>query len=91
MRAVGPPPWVLSAVCATHPDPDLWFPPRGPDPGREAKAFCAACPVAAECLEYALSHSIREGIWGGVGEGDRRLLHRRRVRRARQAAERTAA
>jgi hypothetical protein len=57
-------------------DANDWFPPRGPDPGRKAKAVCAACPVAAECLGYALEHGIREGIWGGLGEGDRRHLSR---------------
>lgn len=47
----------------------------------EAKAVCAACPVRAECLAYALRHSVRYGIWGGLNERER-LLKRRRARRA---------
>lgn len=71
------PDWSDRGLCRNHARPDQWFPRRGPDdPGREAKAVCARCPVSAECLDYALSHSIREGIWGGLGEGDRRKLKR---------------
>lgn len=75
--------WREYALCATLLTPDAWFPPRGPDPGRAARAVCAACPVTAECLEYALDHGIREGIFGGLGEGDRRQLGRRRAARFR--------
>jgi WhiB family transcriptional regulator, redox-sensing transcriptional regulator len=76
--ASGPADWRDRALCRRSGlSPDAWFPRRGPDdPGREAKAVCAVCPVAAECLDYALTHSIREGIFGGLGEGDRRRLRR---------------
>ena len=88
LRGRRAPHWRDRALCALPLfDADDWFPPRGPDPGRKAKAVCAACPVAAECLGYALEHGIREGIWGGLSEGDRR--HRQRLARLRE--ERRAA
>jgi WhiB family redox-sensing transcriptional regulator len=33
--------------------------------------------VRAECLEYALGHDERFGIWGGLSERERRKLKRR--------------
>jgi WhiB family transcriptional regulator, redox-sensing transcriptional regulator len=48
---------------------------------RKAKAICAPCPVRAQCLDYALSRSIKHGIWGGLTEHERSVLRRRgRVR-----------
>jgi len=35
------------------------------------------CDVRAECLEYALAHDERFGIWGGLSERERRRLKRR--------------
>lgn len=31
----------------------------------EAKTVCRSCPVTNKCLEYALAHDERYGIWGG--------------------------
>ena len=45
---------------------------------RQAKAVCAACLVRAECLDYALEHHMRNGIWGGLTEDERRQLRRER-------------
>jgi WhiB family redox-sensing transcriptional regulator len=45
---------------------------------------CAGCPVRLQCLEDALAlpeaHDF--GYWGGMPEHQRRLLRRRRARRA---------
>jgi WhiB family redox-sensing transcriptional regulator len=30
------------------------------------------CDVRGECLEYALEHDERFGIWGGLSERERR-------------------
>ncbi|MDA8314108.1 MAG: WhiB family transcriptional regulator [Actinomycetota bacterium] len=57
----------------------LFFPSRG-ESVSEAKEVCATCPVARECLEYALAHHERFGIWGGKTERERRRI--RRIRRA---------
>jgi WhiB family redox-sensing transcriptional regulator len=66
-------------------DPDQWF-PVAPDAvmarelAADAIAVCVACPVRAECLEYSLRHgsdSGAYGVWGGMVEGERRLLRPR--------------
>lgn len=31
-------------------------------------------PLMADCLTYALEHDIREGVWGGTSENERRKL-----------------
>jgi WhiB family transcriptional regulator, redox-sensing transcriptional regulator len=49
---------------------------------RQAKAVCAACPVRAECLDYALEHQMRAGIWGGLNEHERFTERLRRAHRA---------
>ena len=43
----------------------------------ETKRICSGCEVRAQCLEYALAHDERFGIWGGLSERERRRLKRR--------------
>jgi WhiB family redox-sensing transcriptional regulator len=44
-----------------------------------AKAICGSCPVLARCRQHALSAEEPYGIWGGLGETERReLVHQRR-------------
>jgi WhiB family redox-sensing transcriptional regulator len=43
----------------------------------QAKRVCLSCEVRQECLEYALAHDERFGIWGGLSERERRRLKRR--------------
>jgi WhiB family redox-sensing transcriptional regulator len=69
------PDWMAEGVCRSV-DPEIWFPPRG-DSNRTAKQICRKCSVRPECLEYALVHDERFGVWGGMSEGDRRKLKRR--------------
>jgi WhiB family transcriptional regulator, redox-sensing transcriptional regulator len=38
-----------------------------------AKAICAGCSVADDCLTYALSIREPHGIWGGLNESERRV------------------
>lgn len=66
--------WQESALCAQS-DPEAWFPKRG-GPTRDAKQICSGCEVRAECLEYALAHDVRFGVWGGLSERQRRNLKR---------------
>jgi WhiB family transcriptional regulator, redox-sensing transcriptional regulator len=78
--AAGPPAaaedlsWQDQAVCAEV-GGDFWFPEKGGST-REPKKVCHACPVRAECLEYALKHDERFGVWGGLSERERRRLKR---------------
>jgi len=67
--------WQASALCAEA-DPEAFFPEKGGST-REAKSVCRACEVKKECLEYALLHDERFGIWGGLSERERRKLRRR--------------
>ena len=48
----------------------------------EAKEICAGCPVRQACLEYALAHREREGVWGGATERERRRIIRQRRKSA---------
>ncbi len=83
-----PPAWTEQAACARlvaegSAHADWWFPP-GPGPGRSpwdlrdatqrARAVCDACPVQRECLDYALEHHLRDGIWAGLTYRERLAL-----------------
>lgn len=78
-----PPAWADRAAC-TPMDADLFYAPHGErtdsDARRDredaAKSICAACPVRAECLTYALETRQHEGIWGGTTEIERRAIAR---------------
>jgi WhiB family redox-sensing transcriptional regulator len=50
-----------------------------------AKAICQACPVLAQCRAHALTVQEPYGIWGGLGEIERRQLFLRQRRDARKA------
>jgi WhiB family redox-sensing transcriptional regulator len=66
--------WRDRAVCAQV-DPDLWFPEKGGST-REAKQLCLSCPVRAQCLDFAMAHEERFGIWGGRSERERRRMEK---------------
>lgn len=69
--------WQDRALCAET-DPEAFFPEKGGST-REAKRVCTGCEVKGECLQYALAHDERFGIWGGLSERERRRLKRRAV------------
>ena len=69
--------WQERALCAQT-DPEAFFPEKGGST-REAKKVCTGCEVRGECLDYALAHDERFGIWGGLSERERRKLKRRVV------------
>lgn len=70
--------WQLEGACRTS-DPDTFFHPEGERGPRRrareaaAKAVCSSCPVAAECLEHALTVREPFGVWGGLSELERAL------------------
>lgn len=68
--------WTEFANC-TDTDPEIFFPPRGsPVSGSitTAKGICSRCPVAVDCLRYALVNEERWGIWGGLTARERVVL-----------------
>lgn len=73
--------WRHRAACRDV-DPEVFFPVAEHGPEYEAqvdgaKAVCAACPVRAACLAWALD-ALPYGVAGGLGEAERR---QERVRR----------
>lgn len=59
----------------------MFFPPstfeRKEDKERRevsAKAICANCCVRGDCLDYAIRIRESHGIWGGLNEGERRVI-----------------
>lgn len=69
--------WWNDGLCAQT-DPEAFFPETG-ESTREAKAMCARCPVATECLEDALRRDERFGIWGGLSTRERQRVKRERA------------
>src|SRR6185437_13053021 len=67
--------WQERALCSQT-DPEAFFPEKGGST-REAKKICVGCEVRGECLEFALEHDERFGIWGGLSERERRRIKRR--------------
>ena len=64
--------WQERALCAET-GPDVFFPESGGST-LKAKLVCQRCPVKVECLDYAINHDERFGIWGGLSERERRRL-----------------
>jgi WhiB family redox-sensing transcriptional regulator len=67
--------WQERELCSQT-DPEAFFPEKVGST-REAKKICVGCEVRGECLEYALEHDERFGIWGGLSERERRRVKRR--------------
>lgn len=76
--------WELQARCRGQ-DATLFFGPNRFEPKRErlareaaAKEVCRSCPALEACREYALGEEEIYGVWGGMGESDRRAALARR-------------
>ena len=73
--------WREHALCRDT-SPELFFPIGTTGMALEqiaaAKAICAQCQAAPECLEFALMTNQDSGIWGGLTEDERRQLRRER-------------
>lgn len=72
--------WQQHGLCRSH-DAGVFFPPmhfeaKAEREAREAeaKAICATCPVAVECLEWALETEEPFGVWGGHSELERKHI-----------------
>ena len=67
--------------CATI-GGDFWFPDKEQGSvslaeAQYAKSICSRCPHRKECAEWGI-HKENFGIWGGLNEGQRRLVRRKR-------------
>jgi WhiB family transcriptional regulator, redox-sensing transcriptional regulator len=74
--------WLTDAVCRNNNiATTLFFPEPGKPSESEvaAKRLCGICPVANECLRYAVDHHIQHGIWGGLNRRERKALRRREI------------
>lgn len=76
--------WETEARCRGR-DATLFFGPNRFEPKRErlareaaAKEICRTCPALEECRTYALGQEELYGVWGGLGEADRRAVLARR-------------
>lgn len=74
--------WVDAGACRGH-DQALWYPPvdagrhdRDDDPYEAGRAVCADCPVAVDCLAYAIAAGETLGMWGAHDPDERRRLTR---------------
>ncbi|MFE9769508.1 WhiB family transcriptional regulator [Streptomyces sp. NPDC005808] len=81
--------WRASGACQLV-DPELFFPIGNTGPAllqiEEAKAVCRRCPVMEACGNWALETGEASGVWGGMGEDERRLIKRRAARKAARTA-----
>jgi WhiB family redox-sensing transcriptional regulator len=62
--------WRQLANCTSY-DDALFYDSYGRDGIALAKKICRRCPVARECLTYALEHREPYGIWGGTTPKER--------------------
>ena len=68
-------PWTEHAECRkSGPDDGVWFPEKTNHRNRAGKNICDRCIVRAECLDYALTHKERAGIWGGLNTKERNAI-----------------
>ena len=82
--------WRDEAACRDA-DPELFFPVGTTGPALAqatvAKEVCSTCPVAEQCLIFAVTTNQEFGIWGGLDEEERRDVRRRWRRATREAAQ----
>lgn len=76
-------PWVTDPGRHCAPgkieDPDIFFPDsRADDAIQPALNTCRRCPVRPQCRDYALATPGLYGVWGGLTQGERDRMHRRR-------------
>lgn len=84
-RALQPPAWVESALCAQV-GAEIFHPDKG-ESNREAKRICngdpqrgsAPCPVLESCRTWALETEQTWGVYGGLSARERRKLRDERA------------
>ena len=64
--------WQFEAQCKTE-DSNLFFSELA-SKVIKAKMICSTCPVKKQCLDFAISNNIEEGIFGGLTFDERKSL-----------------
>ena len=72
--------WRQRAACRGV-EPDIFYPVTEEE-AEDARSICRGCAVMEACLEWALAHRERDGVWGGATERERRRMIRQRRRSA---------
>jgi WhiB family transcriptional regulator, redox-sensing transcriptional regulator len=88
--AASPPADFLVDAACKGGDTAVFFPVSESN-AQEAKSICATCPVAEQCLEYAIETHQPDGVWGGLTAVERHRLVRRRQKLARERRDRSTA
>jgi WhiB family transcriptional regulator, redox-sensing transcriptional regulator len=81
LRPAGKMPWTRRAICSQV-GGDAFYPePGGSGRGdvERAKKVCRECPVLDPCLEYALEHEPKFGVWGATTPEERQQIRRARA------------
>ena len=60
--------------CRQDEDAGAWFAEPGSKRAERAKAACVGCPLFEQCRVYALNTGIPDGVWGGLGERERKEI-----------------
>ena len=88
--------WQSRGTCAQGGvDPELFFPVGTTGPAlvqvEQARAVCRRCPVAGQCLSWALETGEKHGVWGGLDADERDAVRRAQEKKARAEADRIEA
>ena len=76
--------WMDDAECVGY-NPNWWFTDGLAHKKAEtqmAMEICNECPVTAQCLNYAMSQRLSDGIFGGLRAHQRNELHKKHLRKA---------
>lgn len=83
--------WRHLAACLDE-DPELFFPLGNAGPSliqiEEARQICQTCPVRAECLRWANTIGVSDGVWGGHTADEINSAKHRESRKRSQARSR---
>jgi WhiB family redox-sensing transcriptional regulator len=81
--------WRDIGACRTS-DPEIFFASpltsEGKEDVRSAKVVCFGCESRLACGEWALETREPWGVWGGMTEGERKTILRRRAEHQRAKA-----
>ena len=76
--------WREIAACTDRADVDFFA--VADAAVARAKAVCAGCSVAVDCLEFAVETNQPDGIWGGMTVNERRRVRRQWLEELRRAS-----